>query len=672
MDVDELLSEGKSLLKNHFGKVLVDSSNNSKLFELSSEELEKLSDDDGCCLKAVLSVYQLLEATEHCDDAADSPIEGELAVVDEIVSSNGQRSEDDVVESDKSEIPEDIEQLKSGSDQIKVEILLQEAKRRGIPIKWFSKLLSESESDCIKAEILREEAEGLLITTRRLLISLKTPRDLQSQTGRSFWYLYEAGVSGVLPTDIDSWLLKALSCLEKSTRVTYEPDVDDFDKASLLDIYSHIAAAYALALKRREEGYSEESRRVFNDAWKATDRYLPRQEARPIIEDTKIEFQHAFAALKVLLARHLFMICTSENDWQRALLFFTCVVVHYGELQYAEPGGPYFAPRWSRVDNVDDIDERVEFAKSEVEREMDRLTYRGPRYSLYFNYEELLDEKHCQMAANVFENIKNSGMTNWDWGQLLKYCGSIIEYWPHIDIYNDEAWVRDSRGQVFESISYWNGAKGWLEANLEPSELRDELRKEEDEKAEQRLKRYFFSEEQWNQISERAQGSLVGADRVWYAPRAGNVGSVLEDLRIATEEVLYELFWRPCYKWLDNKKSLDDPRLLDLHTIREELNQNNKQPSLVEFEWMLGSESFKIFCETLTLDKEQREFVLRNLPEALKELRRERRRAAHSIGRVIRRGEVSRLYSGFLGIGRYGVLPRLIDLKLQLSRAQKA
>ncbi len=491
------------------------------------------------------------------------------------------------------------------------------------------------------------------------------PSDYE-RTRDLFWHLYEATTKDFLPDDVSSWASEALSYLEGCTRVPYEPDVDDSDKIDELINYSYVATAFALSLQRVEEGYSEESRRAFKEAWRAPQRFQGGMFG-PIHDEPDIEDFHSLAGLNSVISRNLFVVHALDGKWEEAIYHFAFCLVQYVGLLDAES---------LRISNDTLTDDPEEPVVEETER---RTSYSGTEYSSFLgSYDEFIDHSFCQLAVDTFEEIKSSRSYEYDWRQLLNYCDRIVEYWPREDdgipygIYDINLWVRDSEGQALKAFSYWNSAKGWLEANLEPSELRDELRKEEDEKAEQRLKRYFFSEEQWNQLPERAQRSLVEADRVWYTSRLGNVGSALDHLRIATEEVLCELFWRPCYKWLDNKKSLDDPRLLDLHTTRKELNQNNKQPSLVEFECMLGSESFKIFCETLTLDKEQREFVLRNLPEALKELRRERRRAAHSIGRVIRRGEVSRLYSEFLGISRYGVLPRLIDLKLQLSRAQKA
>lgn len=486
------------------------------------------------------------------------------------------------------------------------------------------------------------------------------PSDYE-RTRDLFWHLYEATTKDFLPADVASWALEALSCLEGCTRVPYEPDVDDSDKIDELINYSYVATAFALSLQRVEEGYSEESRRAFKEAWRASQRFQGGMFG-PIHDEPDIEDFHSLAGLNSVISRNLFVVHALDGKWEEAIYYFAFCLVQYVGLLDAEPP-PIFNDTLT-----DDPEEPV------VEETERRTSYSGTEYSSFLgSYEEFIDHSFYQLAVDTFEKIKTSHSYEYDWRQMLKNCRTIITYWPYDDAFEpDDVKIKDGQGDEVQALQYWFGAKSWAEAKLEHSELKDELRKEEDEKAEQRLKRYFFSEEQWNQLPERAQRSLVEADRVWYTSRLGNVGSALDHLRIATEEVLYELFWRPCYKWLDNKKSLDDPRLLDLHTTRKELNQNNKQPSLVEFECMLGSESFKIFCETLTLDKEQREFVLRNLPEALKELRRERRRAAHSIGRVIRRGEVSRLYSGFLGISRYGVLPRLIDLKLQLSRAQKA
>lgn len=588
MEVTKLLKDGKAILEQRFTGALAESSSERLLFDHSLDALRDLSEDELRCLKAALRVYALLKAVGQ---SANTP----------------KPSSEDIV---------------TASDRSFVHI-------------YYSKLSLEELNE-----------ERFLLEMASCFSAIQGRDGLETGTKEAFWHLYEAWKEDSLPEEVEIWALESLAYLEKASRVSYEPDVD---KAPEFLIYSYIAAAYALALQRREKGYSEENRHAFEQAWQASQRFLRGDQIVPISDEPGLEESHSFAALNTLVALNLFHIRTLDQRWEEALNLFALGLRQSMLLLYAEPCQE--KETIGRI-TVDGVVEPVQAVEQEG--------YQGFRYSSLIGWDwDVFDEWFHDKALKVFENIRKSPSAHWDWEGLLGYCRIIIEYWPleYGEFYYPGAFAG------------WYEAQGWLIAKLEPSELRDELRREEDEKAEQRLKRYFFDEAKWKALPERAQRSLIEADRVWFASRVGNVGTVLDQLRKVTDEIIFHLFWKPCCQWMDTQK-LRDNRLLDFQNIREVLKRDRKEPSLGEFEAMLRSKGFSAFIQTLNLTETQREFVSRQLRKDLGELRRGRRSAEHGIGRILTRKEVEPLFSQFLGVGCAGILPQLMDLKLQLAQQQ--
>ena len=100
-------------------------------------------------------------------------------------------------------------------------------------------------------------------------------------------------------------------------------------------------------------------------------------------------------------------------------------------------------------------------------------------------------------------------------------------------------------------LTYWNWASGWLEAQLQPSDLRKLLDRQIDHEAERRLKTYFFEEALWQKIPDRAVKSLISADRDWFTGSGARIESVLSELTVAVEELLMQGLWPRLKKWVE-------------------------------------------------------------------------------------------------------------------------
>ncbi len=91
------------------------------------------------------------------------------------------------------------------------------------------------------------------------------------------------------------------------------------------------------------------------------------------------------------------------------------------------------------------------------------------------------------------------------------------------------------------------------------------------------------------------------------------------------------------------------------------MKRKNREPALKDFLAMLKLRSFEQFLHKLvpTLDAEQQNFLLKELPGTLRKLKKERNRRAHERLQTYQREDVAPLLKKFLGIGQTGVLPFL-------------
>ena len=192
------------------------------------------------------------------------------------------------------------------------------------------------------------------------------------------------------------------------------------------------------------------------------------------------------------------------------------------------------------------------------------------------------------------------------------------------------------------------------------------MNRKHDEDSEQRLKLYFFDAGLWGLLPERAKLSLTAAEQTWFSTRFGRVEAALNELRIATEEILSRVFWTPLTEWM-TKEPIRNPKLLDFSRIIEELAKKQHEPSLANFGEMLRTQAFRTWLESQTLPKEDRNFILQELPSALRDLGSVRRSAEHGIRRTQQREQVTPYIRRFLGVGCRGVLPHLVQIGKQIG-----
>ena len=433
----------------------------------------------------------------------------------------------------------------------------------------------------------------------------------------------EGDLSDLAQNDFEI-VLDGLEKLEMGMRVPYQPDGEE----PLLDLmaYVHVAACRALLLKRRQ-GYSDDVRWIFGE----TDRVITRFERA--VRTTCYEYvpssdyERSFAAVVGLVQIEVARLRAIDCKYQEALGCFAA------GLSYLSRGV--------------------------VPTSEDLATYRG--------YIPKIDVDP-QEVADVFENLRYS-TTGIDWWGISFECEVIEAEWEACLRDPFDA-VRDSEKREWYWNAFWHSARGWAAARLQPSEFLEQMKRTEDEQARQRLTTYFFEATQWAALPERAQRSLIEAEKAWFSSRLGRVERVANDLRIATEEVLCRLLWEPLCKWTDSSSLT--LTLLDFENIRKKVSESGKAPTLAVFHRdVLRTQALRQLLVSKSFSKEDQDFLLKELSNHLRELNRRRSRAEHEIGRKWDRAEVAPLFRTFMGIGCVGILPKLAGMLADAAKRER-
>ena len=440
-------------------------------------------------------------------------------------------------------------------------------------------------------------------------------------------------------------IVDRLDVLSEMKRVPYIPDQKD-DPVRLY-LYIHIEAS-RLARLLKLEGYSEKTREVLDNAINAFNRCNNATGTcsnAPWAEEYSISLQ----ALGAFLHITKFSIQKSDGDYEYALkslaLCFTLNLM--ASLLFPEGRTLHSNPfsMMSVLQKASDTWESVPWMKA--------LDPQGP--------------------VDCFEAIR-AGSSIKDFKNLAGICSLIItianSWWPSEEQASE---VKDAKGESWNYIDYWQHALGWVEAQLQPSELRELLSEREDQAAEQRLRVYFFGDELWAKLPERARSSLISADRDWFGGALARTEAVLNELKIATEELMLNGLWKPFEQWFgvrDNKRR----DMQDFLKLKVELAEKRRLPTILDLERICRMSVTGFFLVEKGVSLKERQWFIKELPRSLYHLRKARNRAEHeSIGNWAHQ-ELTGFVAEFIGIGRPGVLPQLAKVLFQekYSRPEKS
>lgn len=222
--------------------------------------------------------------------------------------------------------------------------------------------------------------------------------------------------------------------------------------------------------------------------------------------------------------------------------------------------------------------------------------------------------------------------------------------------------VTDDVGFSGMLIDYDLMLKAWRQGSLSEPEIRSVIEGREVFAAERRLQVYYFGDGAWQTLPKRAREALVNADREFVSDGAGRTAAILNELRIAAEELLHSRLWEPLIAWADEQKDYPSPDFAEIRFARERAHR--KSPSLETYEPLLrdGIGVGRFLREQAGVDENGLQFIKQQAAKSLKRLRQARNAAEHDPGHEADLAKIRGIYAEAVGIGREGVLPELARL----------
>ena len=458
-----------------------------------------------------------------------------------------------------------------------------------------------------------------------------------------FWSIYEwwKAEDGSLPASLsdsteeyDGLILELLDCLYESSKVLYQPDTSDSNNCNKLFIYLHVMAALAFRARKDDE-LSEEVIDCFNE--------ILRTYARIRSTSTWNAYTGTGSKPPIYVSTHGIIAMSSweigravrlEGRNEEAFNYLWNAALYYEDaLDYTQS---------IRInDEVDEHDWQSRLGKLLTGLNISLKEASGFFYALKSNREKVKDWKEIVRACDTLSYIRTDAVTG----------------------YNELIDDPDSEYGFFEIgwTEFWYSARAWASAQMSRSEYMELREQDKADAAENRLKNYFFGDT-WIDVPERAQNALVSADKDFNEKERGRSERILNELRIAVEEICYKFIWKPLE---DDKR----PSSFDFLNIRTRLSDNPQRsnPDMKQYEYICIQGFFREFLDKHKLGKEDIRFLTKRLPNALSQLRNERNFAEHEGRRPRTRDHIRSFYGGFLGIGQTGVLPELIKIGRKLS-----
>ena len=438
-----------------------------------------------------------------------------------------------------------------------------------------------------------------------------------------------------LDDDLEDAVLKELARLESECRISYVPDADLLEEHLEAAVqYVHVGAASALR-RRKRDGLAED---VVDTL----------QEVLRILHLLEIEYDPNRLSVSDMAEYHSSMV---SQFGVRSLVLSELANVRSSDGKHQEAFDTAF-DSFVCGEAVWDV--------VTLDREFLLEVFGEERLALE---EETRDAiRRClrlqdpQQVVDCFEELKRVDKSD-NWRLVARQCARLART---IDEDLRELSVLDGNRQDIDWYGYWRRAQGWAEEHLGPQELRDLQKAYEEEASVDRRKGYFFGD-LWEKMPLKARESLVNVDSAWFDKSRGRgFGAVLEDLLVAAEVMCHSFIWKPLLN------SPGDQMLLPILAEDRELQEKGFFETVSTYAWVCRQQGFKKFAQEKGIRNKEQQFLYQDLPEALYSLRGERTPARHNPEIRMRREEVEPLVRSFLGIGRPGVLRRLVEVGQKL------
>lgn len=450
------------------------------------------------------------------------------------------------------------------------------------------------------------------------------------------------------PDEATQILVDKLDLLIEKKRVPYIPDEPD----PLIALYIHLhLEATRLFRLLKAQAYSEKTRESLDNAF-ASFRRAKEILASDLPQSLEPEYMVSFEIIGSFLYLKSFLVNKNDGEYESALVYFN------EAMQLLHSAQAIINANKRHV-----LDSRLDVP-----------------YSKTFTSDVIKDVLKTdiippQTIVDCFESIKIGGEIS-DTKNLAAICESLIniseELWKPDDKpqyisleylepvpENNTKRIIDSNGYPWESISdFWLYSLSWVEAQLNPSEFHKILQRKDDLASEQRLKNYFFGEELWEKLPERARRSLISADKDWFGGTDIRIESILSQLNIATEEILFYGLWLKIEEWgrtMNNSVAL----VKEIQNTKKQLSTKKGRSQLRVLADLCKKPLVEEFLKVKRIEQGERNWCSKSLPGRIHALQDQRNKAEHESGKNWTRGELGKYYNEFIGIGEVGILPRL-------------
>jgi hypothetical protein len=433
-------------------------------------------------------------------------------------------------------------------------------------------------------------------------------------------------------------IINRFDALCDTKRAVYIPDQDENPESLYV---STVLESTRLIRLLKIEGYTEKTREVLAQALNTFTR-LSSIESRDSNPTLPKEFSLFAKAIGTFLYMNQFQIQKADGEYENALKSLASVMAFYIMLST------------TRFDKT-----KIAVLEPSISQFLDIIT----NHPLQMPWIQSLEE---QIPIDCFEALKQGGRII-DPKNIAPICGLIATVYSNCWILApDEDIVKDSERNEWKVIEFWQHASGWVEAQLKPSDMREFLNEREDSASEKRLRMYFFGDELWAKLPERAKSSLISSDRDWFGGSVARTEAILNELKIATEEILVNGLWKPLEKWLAAQKGKRHD-IQELASIMTEFASKRCLPTILNFERICRMPATGAFLADKKVDPKNQQWFSTELPRSLFRLRTARNDAEHKIGNQWDRESLRKYYEEFVGIGQVGTLPEICRILFSLS-----
>ena len=440
-------------------------------------------------------------------------------------------------------------------------------------------------------------------------------------------------------SEMCSSCLELLPALVRKYRSKIQPDEYILDREAI--VYIHLAVGQALLLENVEGAKSERYWELIEDALRAI--RAPKTESVPPWYSKRPEIQEPIEISLLLMEAYIWANLFHRNyiqgDFGQALECLSNAAALCEEVS---------------DENLEAFDQQG----MGVIEWMARLPKDYPGIlTVEIGAHFVAHIVPAQKAVEAFERVFNDDLRTTNWDRMADACTSIGNI---CELYKVSVSVQTpfSSFGYTEAVSYWQIAHALAQQKTSPDAIIDVMRAMQDSESESRLRLYFFPEE-WKNMPDKARASLISADRE-YERTDGKRPIIFDHLRSASRAIMVEKFWKPFRVFLTARARAGLKDVRDLDLVTKLIEDDQSEPDLAP---LLRAPHFEEFLSTLPEDPR----FLRRLPEKLNDLNDWANKVSHEHhwGYKGFEGQIRETYAEFMGIGRVGILPRLMRLQLK-------